>query len=427
MNLFFCFYCLAQEIPFSLISNKEFENLNLNNICTHSCNICNNNNCYCKSIFPFSQVSNTELFMINNSIPKTDFNFNIQTGPVVMGSQYSSTEDFESLINKDFKSSLSFLHINIRSLNKNKSQLEELMSSYKIIPDIIGISETKINKKTNTNFLSLTGYNFHFVNSMSNSGGVGVYVKDSIVYSIRQDLNFTSVSYESIWLEVSVVINSKNSKNILVGLIYRHPGTSIPEFSKKFSDFLLENVNNYKDICIFGDINVNCLNDKVASVKNYLNQINGFGLTNLIKVPTRINKSGGTLIDHFYCSTPEKVIHSQVLLSDISDHFPLYIKLKNCNLMKNNFKNKNQYFQDFSKINTKKLLTDASLIFSLHETNKLIQSESSIDTKFSNLIGKIKEITSKNVPIKKLSKAKLKLKSKPWITKAILKSIKQKK
>ena len=261
---------------------------------------------------------------------------------------------------------------------------------------------------------------------MLNSGGVGVYIKDSINYSIRQDLNFTSVSYESIWLEISVVINSKNSKNILVGLIYRHPGTSIPEFSKKFSDFLLENVNNYKDICIFGDFNINYLNDKVASVKNYLNQINSFGLTNLIKVQTRINNSGGTLIDHFYCSTPEKVILSQVLLSDISDHFPLYIKLKNCNLIKNKFKIKNRLIQDFSKINTKKLLTDASHIFSLQESNRLIQSKNSIDTKFSNLIGKIKEITSKNVPNKKLSKAKLKLKTKPWITKAILKSIKQK-
>ena len=58
--------------------------------------------------------------------------------------------------------------------------------------------------------------------------------------------------------------------------------------------------------------------------------------------------------------------------------------------MKNDFKNKNQYFQDFSKINTKKLLADASLIFSIHETNNLIQSESSIDTKFNNL--KKKEI-----------------------------------
>ena len=102
------------------------------------------------------------------------------------------------------------------------------MSSYNIILDIIGIIETKINKKTNTIFLSLTDYNFHSVNSLLNSGGVGVYVKDSIVYSTRQDLKFTSVSYESIWLEISVLINSKNSKNILVGLIYRHPGTSIP-------------------------------------------------------------------------------------------------------------------------------------------------------------------------------------------------------
>ena len=64
------------------------------------------------------------------------------------------------------------------------------MSSYNIILDIIGIIETKINKKTNTNFLSITGYNFHSVNSVLNSGGVGVYIKDSIMYSIRQDLNF---------------------------------------------------------------------------------------------------------------------------------------------------------------------------------------------------------------------------------------------
>ena len=73
------------------------------------------------------------------------------------------------------------------------------MFSYKIIPDIIGISETKINKNTDTNFLSLTGYNFHCVNSMSNSGGVGVYVKNSITYSIRKDLSFICVSYESLW------------------------------------------------------------------------------------------------------------------------------------------------------------------------------------------------------------------------------------
>ena len=67
--------------------------------------------------------------------------------------------------------------------------------------------------------------------------------------------------------------------------------------------------------------------------------------------------------------------------------------------MKNNFKNKNQYFHCFSEINTKKLLADASPIYSIHETNNLIQPKSSIDTKFNNLIVKYKETTLKILKI----------------------------
>ena len=64
--------------------------------------------------------------------------------------------------------------------------------------------------------------------------------------------------------------------------------------------------------------------------------MNSFGLTNLIKIPTRINNMGGTLIDYFYCSCPKKVTNSYVILLDISDDFPLYIRLKTFNLIKNN-------------------------------------------------------------------------------------------
>ena len=45
---------------------------------------------------------------------------------------------------------------------------------------------------------------------------------------------------------------------------------------------------------------------------------------------------GGTLIDYFYCSCPKKVTNSYVILLDISDDFPLYIRLKTFNLIKNN-------------------------------------------------------------------------------------------
>ena len=59
-----------------------------------------------------------------------------------------------------------------------------------------------------------------------------------------------------------------------------------------------------------------------------------FGLINLIYVSTRVTHQGGTLIDHFYYTNPQRVQNTQVFLSDISDHFPLYVRLKNSNFSK---------------------------------------------------------------------------------------------
>ena len=61
-------------------------------------------------------------------------------------------------------------------------------------------------------------------------------------------------------------------------------------------------------------------------MKSYLNQINSFGLTNLIKVPTRVNSEESTLNVYFH--RPEKVTSSYVLLSNISDHFHFILSLK---------------------------------------------------------------------------------------------------
>ena len=67
------------------------------------------------------------------------------------------------------------------------------------MPNIIGVCETKIKKNSNINFLTLNGYNFHFFSSMTNVVGVGIYVKNLIIYSIRQDLNFKFINYKSLW------------------------------------------------------------------------------------------------------------------------------------------------------------------------------------------------------------------------------------
>ena len=166
--------------------------------------------------------------------------------------------------------------------------------------------------------------------------------------------------------------------------------------------------------------------DEEKSVKNYFNEINSFCLKNVIDVPTRVTNLGGSLIDHFYCFNPQKILNSCVLLSDISDHFPLYIKLKQYCSNKANINNKNQYYHDYSKINLNKLLTDTSTVLNKFQIYKIINSNNTIHSKFECLIDKIKKIINKNFTMKKLSKSKLKLKLKPWITKGILKSIRYK-
>ena len=63
--------------------------------------------------------------------------------------------------------------------------------------------------------------------------------------------------------------------------------------------------------------------DKDTSVINYLNEIQSFGITNLINVPTRVTNQGGTLIDHLYFSYPQ----DSIMHKSFSDHFPLYLRL----------------------------------------------------------------------------------------------------
>ena len=54
------------------------------------------------------------------------------------------------------------------------------MALYGILPNVIGVCETKLNENSNFNPLFLNGYTFHFVNSVSNVGGVRLYVKKII-------------------------------------------------------------------------------------------------------------------------------------------------------------------------------------------------------------------------------------------------------
>ena len=86
---------------------------------------------------------------------------------------YSKPKDLKSLLPDD--PCLSIFHTNIRSINKNLNNLLEVFRycDYRT-PDIMAISETKLNE--NSSIPELPGFSFESNPSPTQAGGVGIYI-----------------------------------------------------------------------------------------------------------------------------------------------------------------------------------------------------------------------------------------------------------
>ena len=96
------------------------------------------------------------------------------------------------------------------------------MLSEKYYPiSLLGVTETKLKNDQDALLnINITGYNFLSQPSATNAGGVGIYVKDNLVYTHRSDLSTQKLNdYESLWIEIH---NNKGHKTIS-GIFYRTP------------------------------------------------------------------------------------------------------------------------------------------------------------------------------------------------------------
>ena len=90
------------------------------------------------------------------------------------------------------------------------------------------MSETRI--KETSIIATLPGYNFINENSQMQAGGVGAYIKNSLKYLQRRDLQFKMCGYENIAFELL-----GKWQKIIIGIMYRHPQYNIDEFSQSLS------------------------------------------------------------------------------------------------------------------------------------------------------------------------------------------------
>ena len=176
------------------------------------------------------------------------------------------------ILNRSITNDLFFIHLNIRSLQKNIDKLTHYISQFHKLPDIIAITKTKLRNDTIYNNIDIAKYNYIHADSLTKEGGVGFYIKNSLSYTVKPEYDLNLNFVENIWIQVDT---DKNS--ILIGVIYRHPVNIVNQlelFSRTIEEKFFNLSNSKSEFYILGDFNIDLLqvtNNRV--IKNYADNL----------------------------------------------------------------------------------------------------------------------------------------------------------
>ena len=112
--------------------------------------------------------------------------------------------DYENIHILNLKSHgkhLSIGHLNTQSMVSSFDEFNVMLQEHPF--DILTLSETWLKDDVNLlNYVQILGYKFRYRNQNERrGGGVGLYIKDSIEYKVRHDLNKIDESIEHLWIE----------------------------------------------------------------------------------------------------------------------------------------------------------------------------------------------------------------------------------
>ena len=357
-------------------------------------------------------ITSCQNLIIHNSEDATDVNEDIFTN---INSRYYDLFSINKL--KTDLSSLGILHTNLASIYKYHDDLELILSLIKTKFQIIGITEHKIRDTIPIANINLAGYHDFIYNpTQTTHGGTGFYVKDSLVYKLRNDLLLIPPNpgdFESTFIEIII----PNKRNLVLGCIYRHPSSiiRIKDFTDKYLEPLLNSISGENKICaLMGDFNIDLLKVEThEDINSYYNCLSSNFFAPYILQPTRpVSKS---LIDNIFLNTVEYSSFSGNLTIQLADHFFQFLILqgffydtqrKKVNIKERNFKNFNE--REFVEVLQN---LDICSILNINENNP----NKSIESLYSNLTYLLDEMA----PYKKLNNYELKLKSKPWINEEV--------
>ena len=302
---------------------------------------------------------------------------------------------------------LSLFHVNACSLSKNFDEQHLLKITNKNF-DVIAITETRIRKDvTITSNLSLNNYSMEFKPTESSAGGTLLYIANNLLYNLHNDLNIYKKSeLESAFIEV---INPVKS-NIFIGSINRHPSMDLEDFDKSFLNKLLEKVSReQKPVYLLGDFNVNLLNyNELCLTNEFLDSIASNSVIPYILQPTRITDHSEILIDNIFSNVITVDAISGNLTAMISDHLSQIMIVPNAFATppSNRYNIYERDWSNFDQVNF------GLNYFSIDWGDTLKIKEGNIDYSTEVFLNKISNLLDCYAPFKRISKYKLKFKTK---------------
>ena len=354
---------------------------------------------------------------------ETDLDYDYNTD--ITETKYYTNLELKNIVDCNKLSDLNLLYLNISSLKQNLDKLVNLVAEVNFTPDIIALSETRITKTVNKDFNpSIPNFTYFNIPSYTSAGGVGVFLRNSLNFSLRNDLCCSKNElFETIWIDIFTGKNNVNKTTI--GVIYRHNGiANIKTFNEYIETVLIKLNKSKSNYYICGDFNIDTLRwEEFPIISDYIDTMYSHNASMLINKPTRFpigNQIGApSILDHFYTNEAEKVKNIGLLINDITDHLPIFAVIQTTR--SHEVKNKNILVRDYHNADADKFNRHIEEFNLYINTNTL-----SIDEKFQKLQEHISICTDKVIPLRKISKRELSFKMKPWISKALQVSIRNK-
>jgi len=223
------------------------------------------------------------------------------------------------------KTPLSLIHANIRSIPQNLTEFTAFLDTLSSKFHIIAMSETWLHKD-NADLYNIMDYAKESTERVNKrGGGVAMFISSKLKYSKREDLTSQSSTLESVFIEIDK-LQFNAEKNVVIGCIYRPPGTSIERFIEELTD-KLETVKRENKLCyLLGDYNINLLNYEThQSTANFVDTMFTYGYIPYINKPTRVGERTATLIDNIFTNnTVGNDTTSGIFYTEITDHFPIF-------------------------------------------------------------------------------------------------------